>query len=296
MALMPSISNGRIAKEYSDIAPFVEHDYGRPRFYQSPARLLDGRFVVGEIDGNPVIFKTGSIMGTPIFYGILPPVPRFDNDPQVDMIMNGCGAWGLYFLTSDEQDKKDGNNAEYLYENATLSDIYGVNKRQLARACNKFDRLGWEMKDDTAMWTLEQLIKQWGEWRGKSPKGNQRLLRTMSRLGCYNILTAYDEGGVPVGFMSSCKVGGGVVFDTCATIKTDFNDIMAVFLQRSASLYSSEDGLINTGAAVRGKASRTAKEKRRPVEVMQLYRTPVIVKMDKETKDAFLRGPENEWL
>ena len=299
MALIPEIFNARVAKEYSDIAPFVEHDYGRPRYYQSPARLLDGRFIVGDIQGNPVIFKSMSIMGTPVLYGILPPVPRYDNDSQVQEIIKRCGVWGLYFLTNEEQimgTNKDGNNAEYLYENATLADRYGPNKKQYSRPCNKFIKLGWEMATDAPVWILTDILTEWGKWRGKSPKANIRVLHNMFRLKSYTILTARDEEGVCHGFHASCKVGGGVVFDMCAINPNPINDLTAVFLQRAANLWKPEDGLINRGAAVRGKASKIAKEKRRPCEVMQLYRTPVGVKMTQEIKDSFLSGPENEWL
>ena len=310
MALNLSEAKSFDEKDYEMLMDYIGLYYKRsmPRFYESPLRLLHQPHVFKWIiiDEHLCIIKKRQIMGTPVCYLLLPPL-----GPNPVPIMRLFQSHNITTLLSEEdleeynlsisEVEEDKGNAEYCYDIEAFADRKGINKNQLRRPLNKFERLISEKKVRILHYHTRipievieganQLTTRWLQQRGKKAwkqtffidafNPNARHFRQM--------FTAIFEANRCLGYLISEMSPNGIINNTCCTDyeNNPVKEPTLVLLHHQAVMWKKAMGdvslRINRGAAVRGSGSKTAKKKLRPIAIHQNYK----LRTEKLTKEAF---------
>jgi len=305
---------------YMDFKNGLYRAYRHPRYYQSPLRLIHQPhvFKVGYIDDDLVVLKDRQIMGTQVLYSILPP----NNWEVIEKLTAG----GVPCFLSDEDVNYDPkqygvvpvkDNIEYVYNLSAFSDRFGVNKNQLRRPCNKAESLcesgaitieaHWGSVPYEILSACNLLTAKWlGQRQKKSWKPNFFIdsFNDYSKLE-QSLLLIVMQGDRCLGYHLSHRVCNGLIYDVaCKDYEdTPIKDMTPVLLHYASKAWAEKNPSqieytrVNRGAAVRGAASRTAKDKLRPLLKNQIYKTVCDIKMTKELKASYFEVRNlNEWL
>jgi len=324
-----------MALNLHEAKPFTRNDYGMliqylkkykrsyARFYESPLRLMHQPHVFKwlVIDEHLCIIKKRQIMGTPVCYLILPPlgpnplpIMRMFQENNISTMLSSEDLL-VYGLDYSEVNV-DKDNAEYIYHIDAFADRKGVNKNQLRRPLNRFEKNCLDEK-----WTLmhfhsripievltsaSALTTRWLQQRTKKAyKPNFFLEAFNSTAGHHRQLATFImHGSRCLGYLISECTPNGIINNVCCT---DYDDNpvyeptkLLLHYQAVKWLEASvpwDDVKINRGAAVRGTGSKFAKQKLRPIAVHQNYK----LRTEKLTKEAYTALWEKpvedvEWL
>ena len=147
MALNLYEANQDTQRRDADSVPYtVQSVYAR--FYESPLRLMHQPHVFKwlVINEHLCIIKKRQIMGTPVCYLILPPlgpnpvpIMRMFQENNISTMLSHEDLL-VYGLDYSEV-IVDKDNAEYIYHIDAFADRKGVNKNQLRRPLNRFEKI-----------------------------------------------------------------------------------------------------------------------------------------------------------
>ena len=325
MALSLSDFEPLTLRNYKDYRSGLFRAYRHPRYYQSPLRLMHQPhvFKVGYVGDDVVVIKDRQIMGTQILYSILPP----NNWEVIDALTES----GIPCFLSDEDvhfaPKRYGlvpvkDNIEYVYHLSAFSDRFGVNKNQLRRPCNRAEslcesgalniRAYWGDVPYDTLESCKALTVKWLGQRAKSAWNPNYFLDVFNQYAATSpdqaLLLTIMQGDRCVGYHLSHRVCNGIIYDVACK---DYDDTLIKNMTPVLLHYASKEWAerfpsqvdylrVNRGAAVRGKASRIAKEKLRPYLRNQIYKTVPDVKMTRDLKESLYRSPKDifgiEWI
>jgi len=280
------------------------------RYYESPLRLMHQPhvFKLGYIDDELVVLKDRQIMGTQVLYAILP------SSYDVVSKLNDAGIPSLidYGYSSD---KCVFDNEEYIYNLRAFSDRYGVNKNQLRKPCNKAESLiDSDAIDIQVHWgntpykTLESCNALTGRWLKQRDKKSWKSNFFIDSFNAYSqledaLLLTIMEGDKCIGYHLSHRTDNGLIYDTACKDYDNklIKNMTPVLLHYASKAWEEKIGHnnidVNRGAAVRGAASKIAKQKLRPSVVNKIYKTIPAMKMTKELKASYFEKRNyTEWL
>ena len=287
------------------------------RYYQSPLRLMHQPhvFKLGYIDDELVVLKDRQIMGTQVLYAILPSSDDMVNklnDAGIPSLVNESGMKSFNKCWSQECVF---DNEEYIYNLSAFSDRYGVNKNQLRRPCNKAESLNdSDAIDIQVHWgnvpyrTLESCNALTGRWLGQRDKKAWKPNFFIDSFNAYSqledaLLLTIMEGDKCIGYHLSHRVDNGLIYDTACKDYDNklISNMTPVLLHYASKAWEKKIGhtnvYVNRGAAVRGAASKIAKQKLRPSIVNKIYKTIPPMKMTKELKASYFEKRNyTEWL
>ena len=311
MALSLSDFEPLTLRNYKDYRSGLFRAYRNPRYYQSPLRLMHQPhvFKVGYVGDDVVVIKDRQIMGTQVLYSILPP----NNWEVIDALTES----GIPCFLSDEDvhfaPKRYGlvpvkDNIEYVYHLSAFSDRFGVNKNQLRRPCNRAEslcesgalniRAYWGDVPYDTLESCKALTVKWLGQRAKSAWKPNYFLDVFNQYAATSpdpaLLLTVMQGDRCLGYHLSHRVCNGIIYDVaCKDYEdTPIKNMTPVLLHHASKAWAErfpsqvEYLRVNRGAAVRGKASRIAKEKLRPMLSNQIYKTVPHFKMTRDLRDA----------